>query len=246
MGEATSPEDSPARAVPADRTERRSPAGNLLSLALDVGVPVGSYYLFSKGVGLSTTASLALASVLPAIRTGWSVFVRRRTNAFSVAVLTVTLVGLALSLWTGDARLLLAKDSGATGALSVAVLVSALRGTPLMSAALKPWLVRGDPERDAAWRRLSADSAGFRSAERRYSLVWGGALLAECVARVIGAYTLPVTVMVWLSTVFLAVSVVVAVVVSSLVATRPMERMIAAAATARTAPSEGTRPLTDN
>lgn len=225
MTEATEPEDSRPRAEPEDE---ESPLAGMLSLLLDVGVPVASYYVLSKGVGLSVMASLAWSSVFPAGRTSWSVLVRRSTNRFALTVLIVTLIGLALSFWAGDARLLLAKDSGATGALSIAVLVSTLRGTPLMSAALKPWLIRGDPRRIAAWQRLSATSGSFRKAERRYSVVWGIALFAESLLRVIGAYTLPVDIMVWFGTVILAVCVTIAVAVSTFLSTKPMERMVAA------------------
>jgi hypothetical protein len=38
--------------------------------------------------------------------------------------------------------------------------------------------------------------------EMLFSVIWGVALLAECVARLVGAFTLPVSTMVWLSTVF--------------------------------------------
>ncbi|NLU76695.1 hypothetical protein HCC61_29425 [Streptomyces sp. HNM0575] len=213
----------------------------ILGLLLDVGVPITSYYVLSKGFGLSVMASLAWSSVVPALRTSWSVFVRRSTNRFALAVLIVTLVGLVLSLWTGDARLMLAKDSGATGALSIVVLFSALRGTPLMSAALRPWLVRGVPARSSAWQHLSSSSGPFRAAERRYSLVWGLALLTECVLRVIGAYTMPVDFMVWFSTVILAVCVVAAVAVSGVLATKPMEKMVAAEADALAAEGSGKR-----
>ena len=54
----------------------------------------------------------------------------------------------------------------------------------------------------------------FRRAERTFSLVWGVALLGECVVRVVGAYTLPVDTMVWLGTVILAVSMALAFFVS--------------------------------
>ncbi|WP_314177556.1 VC0807 family protein [Streptomyces winkii] len=223
------------------RNGEESALAGIFGLLLDVGVPITCYYVLSKGAGLSVMASLAWSSVMPAARTSWSVFVRRSTNRFALAVLVVTLVGLVLSLWTGDARLMLAKDSGATAALSIVVLISTLRGAPLMSAALRPWLVRGDAERGAAWDRLSASPGRFRTAERRYSVVWGLALLTECVLRVIGAYTLPVDFMVWFGTVILGACVAVAVAVSGPLATKPMEKMITAEAGARTTESGASR-----
>ncbi len=44
---------------------------------VDVAVPLGSYYLFKGAFGMSTFAALAWSSVVPAVRTGWSL-VRER------------------------------------------------------------------------------------------------------------------------------------------------------------------------
>ena len=56
--------------------------------------------------------------------------------------------------------------------------------------------------------------------------MWGVALLVECVARVVGAYTIPVDTMVWLGTVFLIGAIVLAMVVSGGLATEPMEQLV--------------------
>ncbi len=87
---------------------------------------------------------------------------------------------------------------------------SAFAGQPMVSVGLKPVLTKGDPVRIAAWDRLSAGSARFRRAERGFTLAWGLSLVGECAARVVGAYTLPVSTMAWLSTVFLIGAFVVA------------------------------------
>src|SRR5262249_20779337 len=72
---------------------------------------------------------------------------------------------------------------------------------------------RGQPSRTAAWDRLSVASPRFRRLELAFSTIWGLALLAECAARLVGAYTLPVTTMVWLGTVMTLGSIGVAIVV---------------------------------
>ncbi|MFK8849256.1 hypothetical protein [Streptomyces sp. Ac-502] len=96
----------------------------------------------------------------------------------------------------------------------------------------------GDAAKGAAWDRLTARSARFRRVQSRHSAVWGAALLGECVARVIGAFTLPVDTMVWLGTVMLVVAIVVATVVSGMVGIQTMARMLAAeAADTATAPA---------
>ena len=86
-------------------------------------------------------------------------------------------------------------------------------------------LTKGHPDRTAAWDRLAASSARFRRFEALFSLIWGLALLADCAARLIGAYTLPVSTMVWLGTVLILGTIVLASLVSG-VASAPMDAMI--------------------
>lgn len=56
--------------------------------------------------------------------------------------------------------------------------------------------------------------------------MWGTVLLGECVARIVGAYTLPVETMVWLGTVVMVASMVLAFLISGRFAVVPMERML--------------------
>lgn len=105
-------------------------------------------------------------------------------------------------------------------------------GKPMMTGGMKPFLVKGDATKEAAWERLeagaSARSADFRRKERVFSVVWGVVLLGECAARVVGAYTIPVDTMVWLGGVVMAVSILGGMLVSGALAAGPMERMLAA------------------
>lgn len=199
---------------------------SFLPLIVDVAVPVGSYYLLRNGFGMSTMAALGWSSVVPAVRTVWSVVKERKVNALAGLILFVNVVGLALSLVAGDPRLMLAKDSGVSSAIGIGVLVSVRLGRPMMTQGMKPFLVKGDAARAAAWDRLAAGSEPFRKAERTFSLVWGTVLLGECVARVVGAYTLPIDTMVWLGTVVMIASMVLAFLLSGRFAVVPMEKML--------------------
>ncbi|MEU2742653.1 VC0807 family protein [Streptomyces sp. NPDC007095] len=199
---------------------------SFLPLILDVAVPVGSYYLLKNGFGMSTMAALGWSSVVPAVRTVWSAVKERKANALAGLILFVNVVGLALSLVAGDPRLMLAKDSGVSSAIGIGILVSVKLGRPMMTAGMKPFLIKGDAAKNAAWDRLAAGSPGFRKAERTFSLVWGVALLGECVARVVGAYTLPVDTMVWLGTVVMIGAIALAILVAGRLAVVPMEKML--------------------
>ncbi|MYT45284.1 hypothetical protein SRIM_028905 [Streptomyces rimosus subsp. rimosus ATCC 10970] len=212
------------------------------ALLLDAGVPIASYYLLTGAFGLSTLAALAWSGALPAARSLWSLVRERRLNAVATLMTATNIIGLLLSLVAGDERLMMAKDSAVSSTFGLAVLVSALIGRPLMAPVLKPWITKGDAARSAAWDRLTAESAWFRRVQRRHSAVWGAALLGECVARVIGAFTLPVDTMVWLGTVMLMAAMVLAIVASGVIGIDKMEKLVRAEAAAEAAPAPADAP----
>ncbi|MFI1361173.1 VC0807 family protein [Streptomyces sp. NPDC020898] len=199
---------------------------SFLPLVLDVAVPVGSYYVFKDGLGMSTVAALGWSSAVPAVRTGWSAVRERAVNGMAALILVVNVVGVVLSFVAGDARLMLVKDSGISSVVGIGVLVSVRLGRPMMTAGMKPFLVKGDLERAAAWERLAQGSLRFRRAEQTFSVVWGVVLVGECVARIVGVYVFSVDTMVWLGNVVMVVAVVGAVVVGGVLAVEPMKRML--------------------
>ncbi|WP_329541820.1 VC0807 family protein [Streptomyces sp. NBC_01358] len=223
---------APVAGVPAGTvpfSPRRALLDSMMPLLVDVAVPLASYYLL-KAAGMGTFGALAWSSVVPGARTVWGVVRDRRLNGLAALMVTVNAVGLLLSLVAGDPRLMLLKDSGISSTIGLVFLVSALRGRPMLSEGLRPWLTRGEAARSAAYQRLSTGSDAFRRAEVRFSVVWGAALLGECVVRAVGAYTVPVETMVWAGTVVMVAAMVLAFVVSGRVAVVPMERMIEEAA----------------
>ncbi|MFF7383703.1 VC0807 family protein [Streptomyces griseoluteus] len=203
---------------------------NFKPLLVDVALPLGSYYVLKEAFGMGTFAALAWSSVGPALRTVWSLVRKRSANGLALLILTVNVVGLALSFVSGDPRLMLAKDGAVSSTVALGILVSVALGRPMMTEGMKPFLVKGDPAKEGAWQRLvagaAAGSAAFRRKERVFSLVWGVALLVECVARVVGAYTVPVDTMVWLGGVLMAVVMAGSFVVSGAVAVVPMEHLL--------------------
>ena len=216
------------------KTTKTSKQNPFAPLIVDVAVPLGSYYLFKDAFGMSTFAALAWSSVVPALRTGWSAVKERKANGLAGLILVVNVVSLLLSFVSGDPRLMLAKDSAVSSTVAIGILVSVVLGKPMMTAGLKPFLVKSDAAKEAAWQRLAsgaaADSAVFLRKERAFSIVWGVALLAECVVRVVGAYTVPVDTMVWLGGVILAVAVLFGILVGGAFGAGPMERLVRAEA----------------
>lgn len=214
-------------AVSQSKAKSRNPLlEGFLPLIVDVGVPLASYYLLSGAFGLSEVAALGWSSVVPALRTAWGPARGRGVNGLALVMLVVNGVGLGLSAVAGDPRLMLAKDSGVSSVIGISILLSLCTGRPLMSAGLKPWMTKGTEAGAAAWDRLSAGSKPFRRAERRFTAIWGSTLLAECVLKVIGAYTLPVATMVWLGTVLSVVAILVAMVVAGGSCAEPMQKLV--------------------
>ncbi|MGX1853365.1 VC0807 family protein [Streptomyces sp. NPDC055299] len=213
---------------------------SLLPLVVDAGIPLAMYYVLNDGFGLSQVAALAWSSVVPALRTVWSLVRRTGVNGLAMLMLVVNVVGLATSTMTGDPRLMLAKDSVTSSAIGISMIVSVYLGKPLMTAGLKPFVTKGAPAGEAAWDRLMAGSARFRRAERRFSLIWGTVLLTECVLKAIGAYTIPVHTMVWLGTVLTLVAILLAMVIGGGSCADPMEKMVKAEVEAERATETGT------
>jgi hypothetical protein len=218
-------------AAPTDEVQpkRNERATSLKPLVVDVALPMGSYYLLHKGFGVDLVISLAVSSAVPAVRTVLG-FVRDGTlNGLAGLMLAVNVVGIALSFVTGDPRLMLAKDSGISSVIGLSILISACTARPLLTAGLKPFIIKGDAARAGAWERLAAGSARFRRLERLFNLIWGTVLLGECVARMVGVFTLPISTMIWLSTVLLLGAIVIGVVAGGTV-TGPIEKMVSAEA----------------
>ncbi|MEU6285558.1 VC0807 family protein [Streptomyces sp. NPDC047028] len=200
--QASPPLNSPA--TPQSSAPRPSAPGSALRpLLIDVAVPLVLYYVLNKGAHLNTVDSLVLSGAVPAVRTVYGLVRDRRVNGLALLMLVVTLVGAAISLISGDARLMLAKESLGTGLIGGSILVSAFTSQPLMASAMRPFMTKGKPEREAAWEHLRATEPRFRAGITRTTQLWGAGLLADCVLRVVGAYTLPVHTMVWMSTVIL-------------------------------------------
>lgn len=200
-------------------------ASSLRSLAIDVAVPLGSYYLMRDAFGLSLWLSLALSSVVPVIRSVFAAVAQRRLNVLALLMLAVNIAGIGVSFWTGDPRMMIAKDSVVSSVIALAILGSVALRRPLMTEGLKVFVTRGSADRTAAWDRLAAASPRFRRLELTFSAIWGTALLADCVARLVGAFTLPVTTMVWMGTVMLLGAIGLAIMTGGL-AVGPMEKMI--------------------
>ncbi|WIY04814.1 VC0807 family protein [Amycolatopsis mongoliensis] len=183
-------------------TNDSAPASLLKTLGIEIAVPLGVYYGLHS-LGASDFTALALAGVFPLARTLFQ-FARNRTiNGLALVVLVTNVAGMVLTFVSGDARMMIAKDSIGSGTTGLVILISAFTAQPIMTRALRPFLTHGKADHEAAWDRLQKNDR-FTTVVRRSSYIWGVGFVLESAARVVGAFTLPVSTMVWLSTVLFA------------------------------------------
>jgi hypothetical protein len=199
-------------------------AGPLRPLILDLAVPLSSYYIL-HAAGCSLVMSLALSSVLPAARSIAGLIRNRTANPLAMLIVAVNVVSIAITFWAGDPRIMLAKDGAVTSTIGIAILISAFTARPLMTAGLRPFLVKADAARAAAFDRLLTSSPRFRKLERLFNVVWGISFITECTARIVCAFTLPVATMVWLGTVLTLGCIGIGVVAGTFCSV-PMETMV--------------------
>ncbi|MEV5720681.1 VC0807 family protein [Amycolatopsis mediterranei] len=202
----------------------------LKTLAIEIAVPTGVYYALHS-LGASDFTALAAAGVFPLARTLYQFAKDRTLNGLALVVLVTNVVGMLLTFVSGDARMMIAKDSLGSGITGLVILVSAFTAAPIMTKTMRPFLTRGNADREAAWERLSG-TARFDAVLRRCSVIWGIGFVLESAARIAGAFTLPVPTMVWLSTTLFAGAFAVIMVVSGKVAEQA-GKMIAADARER-------------
>lgn len=197
------------------------------TLAIEIALPTGVYYGLHS-LGVSTFLSLALSGLVPLTRTLYQFAKDRTLNGLAVVVLVTNVVGMLLTFVAGDARLMIAKDSVGSGFVGLVILISAFTAQPIMTKTLRPFLTHGKADHEAAWERLGG-SRRFDAVLRRASLIWGIGFMLESAARVVGAFTLPVETMVWLSTVLFLGSFAVIMVVAG-AATAAAGQMVASEA----------------
>src|SRR5690349_9352529 len=80
-------DQAPADRAPADH--RPDMAAALRPLVIDVGIPVGSYYVMRDAFDLSLWLSLALSSIGPALRATAGLVAKRELNLLAVLMVAV-------------------------------------------------------------------------------------------------------------------------------------------------------------
>jgi intracellular septation protein A len=158
-----------------------------LGLFWDIGLSLVAYYGL-RAMGASPYVALLGGTVTAGLRIAYVWLRTRRFDGFAAFMLAEFGVGLGFALLTGDARFLVAKESFSTAVAGLIFLATCAFGRPMIWHAA----ARFQPEARAELDRLWLGSPGFRRTFRMLTFSWGAGMLAEAVARVVVAYTLPV------------------------------------------------------
>ncbi|MFD1555892.1 VC0807 family protein [Paraburkholderia silviterrae] len=134
-----------------------------------------------------------IASAVPPL--AWSIveLVRfRRIDALSAIILLGIVLSLAAMAFGGSTRMLLMRESFASGAIGAAFLFSLLARRPLVFYLTRATVARETREGVARLELLWSENRGFVAAMRLLTLVWGSGLIADCAVRTYLAATWPV------------------------------------------------------
>lgn len=163
-----------------------------VELLLDVGLGLLAYWA-AVSVGWDVTSALVLAGAVAVLRAGWTTVRRGVLDPSLLLVVLSFLLTLALSLVTGDARLLLLKGSAALTLFGLVAAGSLVRGRPLLFAIVRRFVAPGEAGR-REWEALWLGSSPFRWLYRRLTLVWAVAYLLAAALHVTVVLSAPVEV----------------------------------------------------
>jgi hypothetical protein len=171
------------------------------SLAWDLGLPVVTYYVL-HALGAGDMTALLAGTLAAGVRLAWVAVRSRSLSPFSALMAAVFGAGLLFTFLTGDPRWMLVKHSVMAAIVGLVFVGTALWGRPLTLSAQQSMR----PGQAAELAEAYDTDPRVRHGHRIASLVWGGGLLAEAVVRAALVYSLPVPVMVGVSTLLTVVT----------------------------------------
>ncbi|AYF77777.1 hypothetical protein D7D52_32625 [Nocardia yunnanensis] len=193
----------------------------------DIAVPLAAYYAL-HAAGYSDFAALLAGALISGVIVLVEVVRARRVDAMSALILAGFVFGIVSSLISGDARMMIVRDSLTTGVIGLAFGISALLGKPLTYIAARK-AFSANPQKLAEMEYKYENIPAVRKLHNRIAAMWGAGLIGESGLRVVLAYQLPISTMAWLSTV-LALSVTTVLMVITIRTVKRVRRTEASAA----------------
>ena len=164
------------------------------TILLNIVAPIVVYDVLSAR-GVADVPALLLSGIPPVIELLATIAIARRVDEFSVFVIILLILSVLVALVSGDARLLLLRESAVTGLFALVLLASLLAPRPLMFYFGRRFATDGSRDQVAWWNGLW-QYPGFRRTQYGITTMWGVTLLVEAVVRIVLTYRLPVATMV--------------------------------------------------
>lgn len=225
MGDPRVPITGTASAAPAIAALPNLLSGILWSMALNAAVPATLYVVSKRYISPSEYTALVLATLFPVGVSLWGLARQRQLDPIAAIVLLGIVTDIAAVSLGGNPKLLLIRESFATGAIGAACFASLLLPRPLMFY-FGRYFMAGN---DALKRHRYDNSWGLpavRRGNRLVTLVWGTVFTGELALRVVLVYTLPAAAVLVLSPLILGVLTVGAIVWSLAYAGRLRARVL--------------------
>ncbi|MEU5435471.1 VC0807 family protein [Streptomyces sp. NPDC020719] len=149
--------------------------------------------------GMSEVPALLLISAWPVAEIGLYFALHRRVDEFGMMILITLLLSAVSALAYNSAKLLFLKDSALTGLLGLAFLFSLTLKRPLIFYFGRKFGTDGTREGVAKWNAMWDQYPGFRRTQRKLTVIWGVAFLAEASLKAALVYVLDTDTMVGVS-----------------------------------------------
>jgi hypothetical protein len=168
------------------------------TMVLSVVLPWVTYGLLTDH-GVEPVTALFLIALWPVMEVALFFGLHRRVDEFGVMILIMLLLGAVSALVFHSEKMVFVKDSALTGLLGLAFLLSLLMARPVMFYFGRKFATDGTPEGISRWNGLWDAHQGFRRSQRRLTVVWGVAFLAEAAVRIALTFVLDTGTMVGVS-----------------------------------------------
>lgn len=185
----------------ASNTSASGPWRFAAMLTLDVALPLMLFYGL-RAAGADTWTALIAGAIIPVVRVAVTAILARRVERVALFSLTLLTIGTGIGLVTGDARLLVVRESYLTVVVGVWIGATTLMRRPLVFTATIGFMSADDAQ---TWRRAWCTNPRFRRLMRAMTAGFAGAFLLDAAARITMAYTLALDLVPVLSTALLVV-----------------------------------------
>lgn len=164
-----------------------------LTLLIDMGAPIGLFYLLHAW-GMSSFLALLISGVAPGLHSVYQLVRHRTLDGLGVFMVGVTAVSAMASLIGGTPRFLLAKDGMVTAITGIWMLATTRAHRPVVFYFARMLLEGRIGPAGESWDELWDRLPRFRRVWRIANRIWGVATILDAVARFVMAYALPVDV----------------------------------------------------